>query len=184
MRVQRVPETGAFRIAVAAKIATAQPEAEQPAFLYDGKTFEQWCNLWKRELNPERRIEAINAMAAFSRAGRGEEAVNAILDVAAEYDFSTIDPDDPEGKLKERIIKLFTDYPGAGAYQDPWLPIVLDRMQAAPDKWRPLVDMLLYRCMPPHRTQYPGSPPIMSAATSNFSRKLLATTASTPKFSF
>ena len=36
-------------------------------------------------------------------------------------------------------------------------------MQAAPDKWRPLVEMLLYRCMPPHRTQYPGSPPIMSA---------------------
>ena len=110
-------------------------------------------------------------MAAFSRAGRGDEAINAILDVAAEYDFSTIDPNDPEGKLKERIIKLFTDYASSGAYQDPWLPIVLERMQSDADKWRPLVEMLLYRCMPPHRTQYPGTPPMMSAASVELLKK-------------
>jgi beta-lactamase regulating signal transducer with metallopeptidase domain len=130
-------------------------------FLYDGKTFDQWRDLWKLELNPERRIEAVSAMAAFSRAGYGDEAINAILDVAAEYDFALIGGD-AEGKLKERIIKLFTDYVGQGPPTDPWLPIVLDRMKADPDKWRSLVEMLLYYCMPPHRMQHNG-PPIMSA---------------------
>ena len=51
--------------------------------LYDGKTFDAWGHEGLRELRPERRAEAIRAMAAFGASGYGEEAVEAILDLAA-----------------------------------------------------------------------------------------------------
>ena len=55
--------------------------------LYDGKTFDQWRSEWKNELKTEKRIEAIKALAAFGHAGYGQEAAEAILEIAAAYDW-------------------------------------------------------------------------------------------------
>ena len=71
---------------------------------YDGKSFGQWQNAWQTELSTDKRIEAVKALAAFPDAlGYGKESAIAILDVAGEYDFNTIESDG-EGKLKEAVL--------------------------------------------------------------------------------
>ena len=107
-------------------------ESEAPAyapptatFLYDGKTFEQWRDLWKLELNPERRAEAINALAAFGRSGRGQEAADAILEVAGEYPDS-YSPTSAEGKLLKAIDAAVARMPA-----EQWMPQVLERIDSS-----------------------------------------------------
>ena len=137
--------------------ANAATESDQPTFLYDGKTFDQWRDLWKLELNPERRTEAVNALAAFGRTGRGDEAISAILDVAAEYDFSRIDDSKPEGRLKERVIEALAPEDVTNA-EDQWLPLLLSRLKSDPPKWDPLLIQLLARTGPPYRASFVLTP--------------------------
>ncbi|QDT76161.1 M56 family metallopeptidase [Lacipirellula limnantheis] len=160
--------------APAAATPTASTTTSPPnqTFLYDGKTFDQWRDLWKLELNPERRTEAINALAAFSRAGYGDEAIEAILDVAAEYDFTLIDGD-AEDKLKERILKQLSDRAGVATPKDPWIPLLLRRLEQDPEKWRGLAVMLFSRATPPHREAF-GGLVIMSAENIEHLRKFAA----------
>src|SRR5690606_9840698 len=63
----------------------ANPREAQVQPRYDGKTFEEWRAQWRNDLKIETRIEAIQAMATFGRAGYGPEAAEAIFEVAAEY---------------------------------------------------------------------------------------------------
>ena len=90
-----------------AAAASEDGASSSPTFLYDGKTFDQWHNLWKLELKTEHRTEAINALAAFARAGYGREAADAMLEIANQYDFHTID-ESAEGKLKRAVIDQCT----------------------------------------------------------------------------
>jgi hypothetical protein len=118
----------------AAPVQEPEPPAANapPTYLYDGKTFDQWRDLWKLELNPERRTEAINALAAFGRTGHGQEAADAILAVAGEYpeDYS---PTSSEGKLLQAIRLAVARMPAK-----QWMPQVQARIIAAeqPEKSR------------------------------------------------
>ena len=114
---------------------------QQDMLLYGGKTFDEWRTLWKTELKTENRIECIKALAAFGRAGRGKEAIEAILDVASQYDFSVIDGS-IVGKLKRQILKVFSPFhatPGKSVSlfdSAEWLPILMERYEAEPHKYR------------------------------------------------
>ena len=103
------------------------PDASQapPTFLYDGKTFQQWRDLWKLELNPERRTEAINALAAFGRTGHGQAAADAILAVAGEYS-DKYGNGSPEGKLLLAVLTAVSRMPA-----EQWMPQVQQRIAAA-----------------------------------------------------
>jgi hypothetical protein len=105
-------------------IAQPRGSVTQTTYLYDGKSFEQWRDLWKLELKTERRIEAIHALAAFARAGRGEEAAEAIFDVAGEYDPLAV-LSDSEGQLVQAVINVVALLPGS-----QWMPLVLKRLGA------------------------------------------------------
>lgn len=59
-----------------------QPRRNKDDLTYDGKHFDQWKQSLLTELNPKRRAEAINALAAFGANGYGAEAVKPILDIA------------------------------------------------------------------------------------------------------
>jgi hypothetical protein len=146
-------------------------EETPTAYLYDGKTFNEWRRLWKNELNPERRSEAIAAFAAFARAGYGKVAARAILDVAGQYDFSLIDPD-AEGKLKERVLDVLTKGASSGVPVGDWMPLLMERLEQDNTKRRPLTEWLL------HRLQTSNPSGIADPQT----RKLLIEFASNPKF--
>ncbi|MBA4104258.1 MAG: hypothetical protein C0485_00745 [Pirellula sp.] len=109
-------------------------ENEKPTFLYDGKTFDQWRDLWKLELNPERRIEAINALATLGKTGYGAEAADAILDVAGQYDRG-VDADSAEGKLIGAIDEAMAHMPA-----DLWMPRMQAKIKGGDDaskkRWR------------------------------------------------
>lgn len=61
------------------------PQQDESATLfYDDIPFDGWRHFWKTELKTENRIECIKALAAFGRAGKGKEAVEAILEVVKE----------------------------------------------------------------------------------------------------
>jgi beta-lactamase regulating signal transducer with metallopeptidase domain/thioredoxin-like negative regulator of GroEL len=111
-------------------------------YLYDGKPFDEWRTFWQRELNSERRIEAIEALVAFARAGHGREAVEAIFDVAGEYDFKYIGHT-PEGKLQERVTQLLTLGSDSRIPAADWLPVLMDRLAKDPKKWRQLAEWLV-----------------------------------------
>ncbi|WP_428307163.1 M56 family metallopeptidase [Lacipirellula sp.] len=121
---------------------TSPPDAASgPTFLYDGKTFEQWRDLWKNELKTERRIEAINALAAFARAGYAQEATDAILAVAAEYPEDYLNTS-AEGRLMDAVEEAI-----ARISAEHWMPQVQERIAAAaePEKkhWIRLAGRLL-----------------------------------------
>jgi beta-lactamase regulating signal transducer with metallopeptidase domain/protein involved in polysaccharide export with SLBB domain len=118
-----------------ALIYVADSAAPTPTPLYDGKTFEWWRDQWRSELKVEKRTEAVEALAAFARAGYGREAAEALLDVAGEYDFTVMD-DLPEGKLKQRVVKLLTMHLPKSIQTSDWFPVLVERFKADPDKWR------------------------------------------------
>jgi beta-lactamase regulating signal transducer with metallopeptidase domain len=106
--------------------------SESRVVVYDGKTFDEWRSLWKSELKTEKRIECIKALAAFGRAGKGQEAAEAILDVAAEYDFHIISGGSA-GDLKQAITGVLAGNESLpGQY---WLPLLIERVKDGPDKW-------------------------------------------------
>jgi beta-lactamase regulating signal transducer with metallopeptidase domain len=57
--------------------------------LYDGKTFDEWRQMLQSELKSEKRIECLDALAAFGRAGKGDAVADAILTVAGEFDWKS-----------------------------------------------------------------------------------------------
>ncbi len=110
--------------------------------LYDGRTFDEWRSKWRYELKTEKRIEAIKALAAFGRAGKGREAAEAILDVAGEYDFTNWS-DDGAGDLKREIIGLMTSKKAVYLSAQTWFPALMDRYRAEPQKWTGVADSLI-----------------------------------------
>ena len=67
-----------------------QPSQPKPTLLYDGKTFDQWKSSWRRDLSIDLRIKAIRAFVAFANAGKGKEAADEIMAIAAGYDWTSI----------------------------------------------------------------------------------------------
>jgi hypothetical protein len=57
---------------------------------YEGKTFDEWRAAWKTELSTNKRVEAVKALAAFGANGHGKDAAQAILEVAGQYDWTSI----------------------------------------------------------------------------------------------
>jgi beta-lactamase regulating signal transducer with metallopeptidase domain len=54
---------------------------DQPTLRYDGKTFDEWRNVWltMKPVGTDRRLEAIKVLEAFGNAGYGQQAADAIL---------------------------------------------------------------------------------------------------------
>lgn len=123
---------------------SSSPLAPQASLRYDGKPFEEWRNVWKTELSTEKRIEAVKALAAFGRAGYGQEATAAILDVAGEYDFLAMD-DSPEGKLKQVVLDELTPESHEHSSAKFWIPVLANRLQGDSKKWKWLACNLLDR---------------------------------------
>ncbi len=140
------PNTPAPAQAVAATESVTSQSAgvNKIRLRYDGKRFSEWQTIWKNELSNERRLEAAKALAAFGRAGYGEEAAEAILDVAGEYDFrKSVDSDSPEGKLRVEIVSSLTSGPGfdsSAAFDS-----IARRYDESPDKWHGLLMKFLSR---------------------------------------
>jgi HEAT repeat protein len=85
--------------------AQETPAAKKPAdprdeLRYDGKPFAYWEAFPRTELKPERRIDALRAMAAFGARGYAKEAMAGIVEMLKEYDNDEaafgIDPNAPE----------------------------------------------------------------------------------------
>ncbi len=126
------------------KPATSKSSANKANLRYDGKSFAQWRDQWQNELSAAKRAEAVRALGAFARAGYGEEAVDAILEVAGNYDFLTISQD-PEGKLKQAVLDELTPDTQGHELAKIWLPTLLERVKQDPKKWQWLVHHVLYR---------------------------------------
>ncbi len=60
-------------------VETTFPVRLRDTFTYDGKSFEEWKTASETELNPERHVEIVKALATFGRKGYGTEATAAIL---------------------------------------------------------------------------------------------------------
>ncbi|BBO36350.1 M56 family metallopeptidase [Lacipirellula parvula] len=117
--------------------------ASEPTFLYDGKTFEQWRDLWKLELNPKRRVEAIKALTAFNRAGRGREAADAVFEVASQYDFGNYASSNDDDQVKLTVIKLCTDSYGNQLATTDWIPALEKVLKKDPKQNKGLALWLL-----------------------------------------
>ncbi len=126
-------------------IAPYTPADAAPTYLYDGKPFAYWRDLWKHELSTDRRIQAIEALSAFSRAdaGRAREAAQAILDVAIHYDFDSQEA----SKLRTAVINAFADSPRPAIPPQLWLPALLDGLHRSDDanseRWKSLLQNLI-----------------------------------------
>jgi hypothetical protein len=99
---------------------------------YDGKTFDQWQSLVRTELNPERRAEAVEALAAFGRAGRGRDAAIAIFEIADQY--SSPEVKAFAGRLQGAVIVGLTKSIPA----DIWLPMLYERFVKDLERWQDL----------------------------------------------
>jgi beta-lactamase regulating signal transducer with metallopeptidase domain len=121
-----------------------KPAAADPTYLYDGKPFDFWRDLWKNELKIERRIEAIEALAAFGRAGLQKEAAEAILDVAGQYRLTpTPTNNTPEGRLNIAISRRLSLSGDDGISPDVWLPLLASRIEQDPEAWKENSGVLL-----------------------------------------
>ncbi len=118
------------------------PSAEQlkPTLLYDGRTFDQWKEDWKTELKTENRIEAIEALRAFGRAGLGKQATEAILEVAEPYQFNVWGDSDGEKGLVTAIVHAFGGSDGNPPVPaKASLPILVERLKQHPKHYKWLV---------------------------------------------
>jgi beta-lactamase regulating signal transducer with metallopeptidase domain len=131
---------------VAEPKASAQPGPgpnDKPIRLYDGRTFESWRSTWRNELSTEKRIEAVKALAAFAANGYDQEATQAILDVAGDYDWEIID-NDGEGKLLQTILDVLNPSSGRRSKTQNGLSELMSRFEKDPKKWRPLAEHFFY----------------------------------------
>jgi beta-lactamase regulating signal transducer with metallopeptidase domain len=99
---------------------------------YDGKTFNEWRDVWRSELSTDKRIDAVKALAAFGANGYGKEAADTILEVVQQLDWTDID-NSSAGKLKIACVDAFTNGNSVGGYHidfNDWLPLVVERLHA------------------------------------------------------
>jgi thioredoxin-like negative regulator of GroEL len=122
---------------------TDQPP-DRRTLTYNGRTFDEWRDLWKTELGSVTRLEAVIALAAFGRAGYGKEAAQAILDIAAQYDFMMIGDDDI-GKLQEAILNELAPDARSQHLAKYWIPDLAARLEKDPKQWMWLAYHLLER---------------------------------------
>ncbi len=133
--VERPSQSAEMGFAPALNADPLRPaETGKSALRYDGKSFDEWRDLWKNELSTTKRTDAIKALAAFARAGYGKEATKTILDVAGEYDFNMMS-NDAEGKLKTAVLKELIPDSGSDELAKLWLPDLAARLKEDPDKW-------------------------------------------------
>jgi hypothetical protein len=81
-----------------------------PPLRYDGKTFGDWSTILTTDLSPDKRTEAIKAMAAFGANGEGPQAAELIIGVMRGYSVWTIDGSS-EGELKQAALDAFRKIP-------------------------------------------------------------------------
>ena len=127
-------------VAVDANHGTVQPPtaptSDNSALRYDGKTFDEWRTAWQTELSLEKRLEVVKALAAFGASGRGREAAEAILEVAAQLDWAFIG-DNSAGRLQQACIDAFTSGEMTEGYRIPteaWWPLVVPIYENSPEK--------------------------------------------------
>lgn len=147
---QPIPPTPGTHLAPEQTTTIPAPGPSSPTTLYDGKTFDEWRSLWRNELKPERRTEAVRAMAAFARVGRAQEACEAILDVAGEYDFGKWENDTPTGELMTQIADFLRkgDSMAIGIPAEVVWPALLVRYKRDPDKYARLLATVLWQIKP------------------------------------
>jgi hypothetical protein len=129
---------------IADKLANSADEP--PTLRYNGKAFEEWRTAWQTELSLEKRLEVVKALAAFGASGRGQEAAEAILDVANQLDWSHIH-DSAKGRLQQACIDAFTSGEATDGYRIPteaWWPLVVPIYEDSADKWT-IVTYLSYQ---------------------------------------
>lgn len=64
--------------------------------LYENKNFQFWRDVLRKELSSKQRMEALSAIAEFGAAGKGREAVEAILEVMEHYNWDDAVIGNPE----------------------------------------------------------------------------------------
>jgi beta-lactamase regulating signal transducer with metallopeptidase domain len=69
------------------------PRIAEKSVRYEGKDFESWAEELRNELSPERRAEAIQALAAFGRHGYGPQAAKQIMQAARDHSMQIEDAD-------------------------------------------------------------------------------------------
>ncbi len=87
----------------------------------------------KGDLSPERRTEAINALATFGAYGYGRQAAKSILEAIKGYSVSSHDNDSPTGQLKQAALSAFGQAFGdltATIPKDDALPVVLEALKS------------------------------------------------------
>jgi HEAT repeat protein len=70
-------------------------EPPRESLRYDGKRFEEWRTVWRFELKPAIRIEAIKALSTLGARGYGKEAALDIVEIRKQY-HRTFDADEQE----------------------------------------------------------------------------------------
>jgi hypothetical protein len=103
---------GELRSKARAKDSGAEaPPAAKRVLLYAGRDFDTWADDLRNDLSPERRIEAINALAAFAGNGYGRPAAEAIVEAMKGYSVWSFDGT-AVGRLKETALGAFRHPPG------------------------------------------------------------------------
>ncbi len=77
--------------------------------VYDGKTFGTWKTLWRRDLSSDLRAKAVRAFVAFANAEKGKEAVDEIMAIVAECDWTEIGRNAVTAPLKEACVAVFAE---------------------------------------------------------------------------
>jgi beta-lactamase regulating signal transducer with metallopeptidase domain len=99
-------------------VKASDTENSKSRLRYDGKTFDEWKNAWQTELNTEKRVDAVKALAAFGANGYGAEAAKAIIEIAGQYDWTSIGGNEAADALKKACLGAF-GYPGTSTVARP-----------------------------------------------------------------
>ncbi|TWT77817.1 Regulatory protein BlaR1 [Posidoniimonas polymericola] len=112
---------------------------------YNGRSFEEWNTQWRTELSTKERTTAIQALTAFGRAGYEIEAANAILDVAAVYDFSERRLGSIQGAIADALLSTSQPPSPNAAPLEAWFPLLMDRYETDPERYASLVQEMVQR---------------------------------------
>jgi hypothetical protein len=77
--------------------------------LYDGQTFESWKNAWRRDLSIDLRIKAVHAFVAFAGTEYGKEAVDEIMAIVDQYDWSVIGMNQVVEPMQRTCVVVFSE---------------------------------------------------------------------------
>jgi hypothetical protein len=145
VQVELIPHDQGSALVVRGPAASnVEPVLNKAKLRYDGKYFDEWRENSRTELSTDRRLQAVKALAAFARAGYGKEALEAILDIAGEYDFRRrVSRNSVEGQLWSEIMNSLASRSSI----DPTIAfsMLLDRFGKSPEKWQGLLSSFLAR---------------------------------------